>query len=784
MNLRLRTLTITAIALVAMFTALYFASSAILLKGFAQLEQQHVETELARSVDALNGGLRTLEEHVQDWAFWDESYAFMVDGNEDYRRATLLPSHFAGLRVDLIVYLRPGGDALFAGGHLPGATTVFPLSRDTVAQLAASVAPYKVALEEHAKAITGYALLNGRVVMLAFAPILTSDQKGPSRGVLVMGRQLSPDYLRGVATAGGPRLSLALDGVADEAHRVQVEGPDLIAGYVSLPGLSGAPVGMLRAEMTRDIFRQGEVSRHWLLVSLVIAGVAFLVVVTVVLDRLFLSRLARIDKAVTVIRQERDRTRRLKVQGTDELERLAATINETLDALASSEEQLRHEALHDPLTGLANRVLFTNRLETALKKARRNGYRCAVLLVDLDHFKLINDSFGHSIGDQFLLNAALRMGGVLRSVDTVARLGGDEFGILLDPIDNDAEASRCAERIVRALDNPVTWQGHQLHVTASIGIAIYDGGDTSPEDLLRDADTAMYRAKQKGRNGFALFDEAMHAQVVTRLELENDLRRAIAADELRAWYQPCFDLRTGALCGFEALVRWQHPRRGLLMPDEFVPLAESAGLVRELDHWMLRHACAALARWPTPDGRPPLTVSVNLSCRQDHLHDIIPLVRRVLEDTGLPGARIGLEVTEGALALAESELVDLLFALKRAGIRIYLDDFGTGYSSLSRLHRLPIDVLKIDRSFVADIERGDTEVASTIVTLAHSLGMQVVAEGIETRGQIARLRDLGCEFAQGFLFSRPLSEADVVRFITEAGRAAPVSWQRVSMASG
>jgi predicted signal transduction protein with EAL and GGDEF domain len=312
----------------------------------------------------------------------------------------------------------------------------------------------------------------------------------------------------------------------------------------------------------------------------------------------------------------------------------------------------------------------------------------------------------------------------------------------------------------------MTWNERQLHLSASIGIALFEGQGETPEQLLRDADTAMYRAKQRGRDCAALFDQHMHEQVVARLELENELRQGIRAGQLRAWYQPIFDLETKRLRGFESLVRWHHPERGLLTPDHFVPMAEQAGLVSEIDRWMLAESCRCQARWQARFGAGFSTsVSVNLSCGQMHLMEITREVKSNLAATGLAGANIGLEITESALVEAEADLIHQLFELKELGVRLYLDDFGTGYSSLSRLHRLPIDVLKIDRSFVARLDRGDSEIAGTIVTLAHSLGMEVVAEGIETPSQAERLREFGCEYGQGYLFSRPLNEEQATLFL-------------------
>jgi diguanylate cyclase (GGDEF)-like protein len=766
MTLRFRTLSIVALVLVALCAILYAASSAILMGGYARLEQKEAEREVRRAQHAIEASLAALALNARDWATWDDTYAFMADGNAHYRAATLIPASLANLDVDFLLLLRPDG-SLYAGGRLEENTLV-PLRPESVSEM---VAGGTLLASNRPGGLTGVVAFHGEPLLVAAAPILTSGGAGPERGRLIMGRLLTRERLERVAESVRLRLELLPPGSGDASSAtpltVRVEGRDKLAGYGLLADPRGAPVAVLRVEQPRWIYAQGRSSQRYLLVNLVVVSLLFLLVVFVLLERMFLARIARLHDAMETIRRDGDPGERVPVEGTDELGRLAGTINETLHTLEQAQQRLHHDALHDPLTGLANRALFVERLAGAIETERRDSAAgFAVLLVDLDHFKLVNDSLGHTTGDRLLLTAARRMTNVLRESDMAARLGGDEFAVLLEPIVDAADASRCAERILQSLRSPMTWNERQLHLSASIGIALFEGAGETPEQLLRDADTAMYRAKQRGRDCAALFDQHMHEQVVARLELENELRQGIRAGQLRAWYQPIFDLETKRLRGFESLVRWHHPERGLLTPDHFVPMAEQAGLVSEIDRWMLAESCRCQARWQARFGAGFSTsVSVNLSCGQMHLMEITREVKSNLAATGLVGANIGLEITESALVDAEADLINQLFELKELGVRLYLDDFGTGYSSLSRLHRLPIDVLKIDRSFVARLDRGDSEIAGTIVTLAHSLGMEVVAEGIETPSQAERLREFGCEYGQGYLFSRPLNEEQATLFL-------------------
>ncbi len=430
----------------------------------------------------------------------------------------------------------------------------------------------------------------------------------------------------------------------------------------------------------------------------------------------------------------------------------------------SLEEQLIHDAFHDVLTGLPNRALFMDRLGQSLRHAlRRKDIKFAVLFLDLDRFKVVNDSLGHVVGDQLLVEISRRLESCVRPGDTAARLGGDEFTVLLEDVKDGADASQVADRILAQLRQPVVIGGQEVFSTASIGIALSETGYERTEDLLRDADIAMYRAKSRGGARHEVFDRAMHARAVALLQMETDLRRAIERGEFVVHYQPIVSLRDGRISGFEALVRWNHPHRGLILPGEFIKMAEESGLVIEIDRWVLREACRQLQEWHQkyPKSRP-LSVSVNLSGRQFGQFDLARHVESTLEATGLHGDSLGLEITESVLLDGSDAVSATLDGLRKGGARLYLDDFGTGYSSLSYLHKFPIDALKIDRSFVGRInsEGEGAEFVRTIVSLAQNLDIHVIAEGVETPEQLAALRALKCEYAQGFAFSKAVSSSD------------------------
>ena len=493
-------------------------------------------------------------------------------------------------------------------------------------------------------------------------------------------------------------------------------------------------------------------------------------------DRWFETRFYPAEEGVAVyLRNVSDRRalERTRKEAQRELERQVlertAALEKARVELELANEKLLHDAFHDELTGLANRALFMDRLGVAIERNKRGGKGgFAVLFLDFDRFKLVNDSLGHTVGDALLVELSKRLRGCVRPGDTVARLGGDEFTILLE-VDDLEGAVRTADRVQKALSAPFILAGHTLHSSASIGIVLHDVGHSRPEDVLRDADIAMYRAKALGRAGYQVFTREMRARAASLLTLENDLRVALRKGELEVHYQPIVSVETGLPVGFEALTRWIHPTHGFVSPAEFIPIAEEAGLIVELDRWVLRQACGQVKRWQDAfPGLPPLSLSVNVSGQGFARADLAEKVDGILRDTGFDPRSLKLELTESVLMGSANANFEKLRAL---GVALHIDDFGTGYSSLSYLQRFPVDMLKIDRSFIqAMAERPESaELVRTITAMAKNLNLKVTAEGIETVEQLEQLKTLGCEYGQGYLFAKPLAAAAATDFI--AGKA-------------
>ena len=484
-----------------------------------------------------------------------------------------------------------------------------------------------------------------------------------------------------------------------------------------------------------------------------------------------------VKKTVEKAKQaERERAEQAE-EHVNELQHYVAELEHSSEALQESHENFRHAAYHDALTGLPNRNFFIDTLKDLLQASReKSESNFAVLFLDLKSFKTINDSLGHSLGDRLIKNVAKRLSGMIRDDDMVGRFSGDKFGIILTDLLTPDEATAFADRLAKRLAEPYTLDGRQVFTSAKIGIAYGNSKYPEAEDILRDADIAMYYAKDN-EESYVIFDQKMHIRAVTRLQLETDLRFAIERNEFELYYQPIISLETTSLVGFEALVRWNHPQRGLVPPIEFIPISESTGLIIPMTVQILHSACSQIVKWQEKSkSDQPLSIAVNLSGKHFGHPALVEQIKTVISETGIDAASLKLELTESAVMENAETAILMLKQIKETGVQISIDDFGTGYSSLSYLHRFPIDLLKVDRSFVSAMEENteNGEIVRTVIALAKALNLKVVAEGIESIHQFHQLRILGCEYGQGYLFSKPLPVADIERLLQDNNR-----WQNI-----
>ncbi|HKY75377.1 MAG TPA: EAL domain-containing protein [Acidimicrobiia bacterium] len=554
---------------------------------------------------------------------------------------------------------------------------------------------------------------------------------------------------------GGTRTVADSDGVT-RLYR-EITAPE--TGWHILAGLPrSVALETAQRELHRNLWLAGAV-------LFVVAGLGY------ILHRRLARPIGRLRVAIEAA--SNDDSARAPVEGPAEIAEVAEAFNETIARRRELEVQLAHQALHDPLTGLPNRTLLADRLNQALARQRRGDGSVVVAFMDLDRFKLINDSKGHPVGDALLVTLARRLEGTMRSADTVARFGGDEFVMVSEGARDDRDVAAIANRLKAVLDEPFMLTNESLRITGSIGLAVSRNEETADE-LIRNADAAMYAAKEKERGGFAIYQEPLHAGVVSRLQMERDLHRALDEGEFLLHYQPKCSLATGQPVGVEALVRWAHPTKGLVSPADFIPVCEETGLIVPLGQWVLFEAGRQAKLWRDRHGLS-VGVSVNLSARQLIRPDLTRLVAGMLESTGADPADLCLEITEGTLLQDMNAAVRHLAELRSLGVRISIDDFGTGYSSLAYLRTLPIDELKIDRSFVNSVadDASAAAIVESVVRLGHALGLVVVAEGVETAGQLATLRDLGCDLAQGYYLARPAPAPTVLQILRDPGRSNP-----------
>ncbi len=882
MSLRLRT-ALYALTVVAVVVAcLYVGASRVLQGGFARLEAETMSDNLSRAERAWQGNTAQLANVAGDYAANDDAYRFVRDRNSVYRERELSPDAVANLDINFFVVLdRAGVHVASQAVNLDWSVPV-PLSESFVHYLT-----YDRTLRRHQTVrdrLSGVVVLPDATLLVASAPVVTSEYGGPIRGSVVLGRTIDARTVRAFGNlvqmqvefyrlddAGVPLdVAAARDELlARGGHLSRALSDEVFAGYTLLDDLTGEPALLMQVQAPRTIHLRAQASLGLLSRLTFGIGATACVVLLLLLQVGVLTRFSRLSAAVRRVAASGDAHARLRLPGRDELARLGGDIDLMLASLETAQRSVRESearyvravngvndglwdwdlaagtvyysprfaamlgwgegavdgdaerflsavhpedlgrvrygidehlasrtpqfenefrvrtpagyrwmlsrglavfengtarsltgsltdisgrGLFDPLTGLPNRLLLKNRLEHLLADRDRDARTSAVLFLDLDRFKVINDSLGHHVGDLLLCEVARRLQGCVREGDTVARLGGDEFVLLLRNVD--AEAVRgLLERLHAALTEPYALSGHYVESRASVGVVTPLEPCGSAEDLLRYADIAMYEAKKRGTPTH-FFEPALLERAVARQKLEGDLRGALAAGELSLVYQPIVAQQRGVVAAFEALLRWRHPEHGPVSPGTFIPLAEETGLIVELGRWTLQEACRRLQE----DAGGSSVVAVNLSPRQFADPDLADFVGALLSETGVSPARLKLEITESAVMEHPDRAIGVLAELRSLGVKLAMDDFGTGYSSLSYIHDLPIDIIKIDRSFVARLTFDDKslEIVRTIMALAGRLELEVVAEGVETASQVEILAGLGCTLMQGYHYAKPL----------------------------
>lgn len=773
MNIRWKVATLIAALFAALGTTGIYIGRDVLMPSFAALERTEADVAMRRVQFALDRTFAQLELSATDWGNWNDAWRFAQDHNRKFITEQVTLDALQQLKIDTLIFTDLSGR--FLASTTLDLQARRPLDLDfTAHQTLPAEFPWRVNLRD-GRTAHGFLQTNWGILFLAAAPVLDGFGHGPPRGMVIMGRLISPREIEEIGAQAQVRVSLLPPSKLDNP-KMQVESDNLIEVYRPFDDIYGRPILTLRVDVPREITQRGYVAVHYAFAYFMIAAAMVGVLLVIFMNRAVLHPLARVTQHAVAIGEGADLTTRLDFKGKDEIGVLAREFDRMVSRVARL-------ACYDSLTGLPNREQADRYLRSALADAQQHGGQLALLYIDLDNFKRINDTLGHGIGDEVLVTASDRLRAAQRinrppSADDsvsdrpgdLARLGGDEFMMVLPGVGGGAEAGRVAERLIAALQEPMLLSNHRVVITSSIGIAVAPADATDAGSLLRHADLAMYFSKRRAPGTYAFFDASMNEGALQRFTIERELRGALERGELSLHYQPQIDMCTGELTGMEALLRWTHPELGAVPPAEFIPIAETTGLMIPIGEWVLRTACQQAKKWHD-EGLAIARIAVNVAPQQFVMHDFAAQVERILRETGLTATLLELEITESMITVEEAWATRLLEELHAVGVSIAIDDFGTGYSNFQRLQRIAIDRLKLDRSFIRDLGSGagDRAIAEAILSMARALELEVVAEGVESFAQFRFLQKYQCGQCQGFLLSRALPASEA-RLLLERAR--------------
>lgn len=810
MKLRNKVLIAISLAWILFLAFTYIGSKVFLMQSFLALEQDRAKKDLGRIDQALDQINYSLYTFTSDWSHWNDLYYFMQGTNPAFVPNNLNMTAYVNSHINLMTFWNKQGK-LVVGSAIDtdkGKLVAFPKGLEKY------IYPGSLLLDRKDvnKDLRSYSLVSSGILMIAAAAITDGDKQLPPLGVAVFGRLLDPGYMKQIAETTKVDVKLFLLDEIQQSQELkeffdiisnQKDGHystpinnDLLQGYTIIKDVSGKPIGMFRMIAPRSIYLTGVKAINYYLIVFIALGILFSILMLWLLRVLIIKRLERLDKEVADIGEKGTIKQRVDASGSDELSSVSIEINHMLDIIQASHEQLENRveertqelkktniqlqqeiterksverelvihkehlvrlAHYDSLTSLPNRVFFNEILNKAISHAKRHNRVLAILFVDLDRFKNINDALGHSTGDLVLKEMGNRFIGILRAGDILARLGGDEFIILLNDIGHPKFAGPVAEKILQLSSQVVKVDSHEFYITSSVGISVFPSDGQSLENLQKNADLAMYKAKRSGGANYQYYTQEMDVAAHEHIKLEAALRKAIQNNEFVLHYQPQMSLKDGNIKCVEALIRWEHPTVGLISPAKFIPLAEETGLIMPIGEWAIREACRTNKAWQK-QGYDPITVAVNISSKQFRHQDVSQIIADALKEADLSAKHLEVEITETAVMENVEEAVNKLNSIKAMGVHISVDDFGTGYTSINYLKQFPISALKIDQSFIKGIPNNpnDLAITSAVIALGHNLGLEIVAEGVETAEQMQYLADHNCDLIQGYFLSRPL----------------------------
>lgn len=802
-SIRTRFIGIMAVMLILTAGMVYLILHTVMQDKINILEDKYIIENVERTKKEIFKEIEVLDTIVMDWAVWDNSYQFMIDKNPEYIKANLSEDTLNNLKVNIMLFIDNKGNLVHGEGYDLQKKENVPIDE----ALLKYIKDHSLLQNNDVKyRKSGIITLNGKdLILLSICPILTSAGEGPINGYIVLGANFTEKKIADIGEELNSEIKLTFlkdfeydrkfFDLKDDKIQIDAVSDQKIIGRAFLDDIDGKHLLLLSIEKNRDINNIGEAgikATLWLLLGLFFL---FAIIITVILDRGILLRFQELSNDIRKIGEGKDLSVRLKRQNIDdELTDVSNEINGMLGALERSQlflsksesalkkaieklqdevlehektqEQIKYIAYHDTLTGLPNRNLLNELLVHSITLAERNNKCMAVLFLDIDGFKMINDSKGHGMGDQILQEVAERLLKTLRKSDVIARHGGDEFIVIIEELDNCSGVELIANKIINCFQEPFHLENQDYFLTTSVGVAVYPADGQTPDMLIKNADIAMYKAKENGKNQYLFCTPVMKDVANETMELSTNLYRAIEKNELELYYQPQLSCHNNQIMGVEALIRWRHPVMGLISPAKFIPIAEKTGLILPIGEWVLRTACQQNKKWQE-QGLPKIRMGVNLSLRQFHNNDLLNLVESVLKETKLAPQYLELEITETIAMKEKSYIINTLNAFRQIGVSIAIDDFGTEYSSLSYLKHLPVDRLKVAMQFIRGIgiDHKDEALAKGIIVLAKSIGMNVIAEGVETKEQLEFLKNHNCDEIQGYYFFKPLIEAEMTKLL-------------------
>ena len=767
----------TVLILISIFFFLIFGTSVIqnniMIKQIVKLEQNRITEDVLRTQNTIEKQIDNLHNTAYDWAVWDDTYKFIADKNEQYTEANLVPEVFVNLNLNLMIYVNATGTIVYESSFDKTEQKFKPVSSSINEFLIQSSITKNI---DPNFSIKGIINLPEGPMIIASSPILKSNEEGPVLGNFIIGFYLDEVYIKDLADqlkfqlsispftkSNNENKNLGLDTII--FHNIS---DNVIEASFVLKDINGQPVSQLTLQKDRAIYQLGKsgvnaVSAYiWLL-----SGFCILIL-SIYMRQNILLKLRYISNEVRSIGNDKDFSRRLKPQvNNDEFGIVSDEINGMLDSLQKADEEIKYNANHDPLSELPNRRLLTEIMAHAISQASRRERMMAVVFLDLDDFKMINDTKGHEFGDHILKKVALRLSLSLRESDIISRIGGDEFVILLENIEDIENAKNAALKIQKSFNDIFTSGDNEVFLTCSMGISIYPTDGIDSETLIKNADIALYKAKELGKNQFAFCSSLMKSTVIENMHLSNMLHHALERNELELWYQPQISSKSKRIIGLEALLRWNNPELGMIPPSKFIPIAEQNGLIIPIGEWVLKIACAQNLMWQQA-GYPKIVMAVNLSIKQFQNDNLVETVKNVLMETGLDTKYLELEITESIAMKEKSHIIEVLDKFETMGISLAIDDFGTEYSSLNYLKNLPINRIKIALPFIQGISKNekDEAIIVSIINLAKNLGMNVIAEGVETESQLNFLVANSCDAIQGYYFYKPLNVSEITKLLS------------------